>query len=145
MKTNRSLLVYILLTIITCGIYSLYFWYKFAQDMNTVCNGDGRHTRGILARILFSILTLGIYDLFWLYGAGDRINLNCQRKSIPCSTTGGGVLCWYIFGALIVIGPLVAVHKLMHGLNDLCAAYNAGARGSAGGATININVNPNSF
>ena len=73
MKTNRSLLTLILLSIITFGIYALYFWSKYAEDMNIVCNGDGKHTRGILSRIIFSALTLGIGSL-WLnpYTAAAR-------------------------------------------------------------------------
>ena len=34
MKTNRSLLTLILLSIVTFGIYALYFWSKYAEDMN---------------------------------------------------------------------------------------------------------------
>ena len=50
MKTNRSLLTYILLSIITCGIYAIYFEYAFARDMNIVCvnapeYGEGRRWR----------------------------------------------------------------------------------------------------
>ena len=56
MKTNRGLLKYILLTIITCGIYAIYFEYAFARDMNIVCAGDGKKTRGVLAQIIFSAL-----------------------------------------------------------------------------------------
>lgn len=107
--------------------------------MNIVCEGDGKKTRGILARIVFSILTLGIYDFVWLYGAGDRIAANCIRKGVSNDTTGGKVLCWYIFG----IGPLVGAHKLITGLNDLCTAYNAGNRGH--GASVNVNINTGSM
>ena len=94
MKTNRSLLVYILLSILTLGLYSLYFWPCFARDMNVVCVGDGRRTRGILARIIFSALTFGIYEIVWLYTTGDRIRINAHRLNVPVSCTGGGVLAW---------------------------------------------------
>ena len=55
-KEDRSLLMYIVLTIITCGIYSYYFVYKLAQDMNVMCSGDGEETAGLLKFILLSIL-----------------------------------------------------------------------------------------
>lgn len=125
MKTNRSLIVFILLSAITFGIYALYFWSVYARDMNAVCQGDGRHTRGILARIIFSMLTFGIYELFWMYNVGERISANAHKRGIHCNVTGGGILLWYILGSFIFIGPLVAMHKMIHGLNDLCAAYNA--------------------
>lgn len=44
---------------------------------------------------------------------------------------------------LFGIGPLVGAHKLITGLNDLCAAYNAGNRGH--GASVNVNINTGSM
>ena len=141
MKTNRSLLVLILLSIITLGIYSLYFWYRYAQDMNTVCAQDGKHTRGVLARIVFSVLTLGLYELIWMYGVGERVSYNCHQRGLHCNTTGSGLLLWHILGAFIFIGPFVALHKMIDGLNDLSAAHNASARVNGSGQTINVNIN----
>lgn len=140
MKTNRGLLKYILLTIITCGIYAIYFEYAFARDMNIVCAGDGKKTRGVLAQIIFSALTLGIYSLVWLYGVGERINANSFRRNMTSRCTGGSLLLWHIVGSLLFgVGPFVALYKRIHGLNDLCEAYNRGHNG----ATVNVNVNVN--
>lgn len=128
LRTDRGLLKLILLTVITFGIYGLYFTYKFAADMNVACNGDGKHTRGLLAQILLNIITLGIYSFFWMYGVGERINTACVRAGIPSRCTGGSLLLWEIFGSLIVVGPFVAMHKMIHGLNDVCALYNSRGR-----------------
>ena len=139
MKTNRSLLTLILLSIITFGIYALYFWSKYAEDMNIVCNGDGKHTRGILARIIFSALTLGIYELVWMYGVGERIAVNAHKHNLYCNASGGSVLMLYILGSFILIGPFVAMHKMISGLNALCSNYNAAGYGN--GATVQVNIN----
>ena len=124
LRTDRSLLKYILLSIVTLGLYSLWFWSQFAKDMNTVCDGDGRKTRGILARIILSFLTVGIYNFIWMYGVGDRIYHNCHMKNIACDTTGSTVVLWYIVGSIIIIGPFMAIHKMLEGLNLLCYYYN---------------------
>ena len=124
MRTDRSLLKLILLSVITLGIYTLFFWSAYSRDMNIVCQGDGKHTRGILARIIFSMLTLGIYDWVWMYGASERISANAHKRGIHCNISGGSVLLWYILGSYIVVGPFIALHKMIHGLNDLCYAYN---------------------
>ena len=143
MKTNRSLLVYILLSILTLGLYSLYFWSCFARDMNVVCVGDGRRTRGILARIIFGALTFGIYEIVWLYTTGDRIRINAHRLNVSVACTGS-VLAWTILGALIVIGPFVAMCQMMSGLNQLCEAYNRSHyQGASANANANVNVNVN--
>lgn len=140
MKTNRSLLKLILFSLLTLGIYALYFWYKYAQDMNVVCAGDGKKTRGILARIVFTVLTLGIYEFVWMYGAGERISRNAYKRGLHVNTTGGNVLLWYILGAFIIIGPFIAIHKLIDGLNVLCESYNAQS-GTAGNINVNVNIN----
>lgn len=124
MKTNRGMIKLILLSAITFGIYSLFFWHKYAEDMNIVCQGDGKHTRGILARIIFSTITFGIYELVWMYNVGERISANAHKRGIHCNVSGGSILLWYILGSFIFIGPFVALHKMIHGLNDLCYAYN---------------------
>ncbi len=129
MKTNRSLFKLIVFSILTVGIYDLWFWSRYAKDMNIVCSGDGKTTRGIIVRILLGILTLGIYEFIWLYSAGERIANNSRAKGIPCNTTGGNVLLWDIFGILIIIGPFIAMYKLIDGLNSLCSAYNQNGNG----------------
>ena len=128
MKTNRGVLKLIIFSALTGGIYALFFWSKYASDMNIVCQGDNRHTRGIFARIIFSMLTFGLYDLIWMYKAGERISINAHKRGIHCNVTGGSVLAWFILGSLIVVGPFVALYKLIDGLNDLCYAYNDARR-----------------
>lgn len=146
MKTNRSLLVFFLLNAVTCGIYGLVFWHEYANDMNVVCAGDGKNTQGLLVRILLNIVTCGIYEFVWLYNAADRVAMNSARRGVSATITGGGFLCWYIFGSMLCgVGYFVAYHKMFQSMNNLCAAYNAGNGGNMGGATINVNINPNAF
>ena len=46
---------------------------------------------------------------------------------------------WYILGSFILIGPFVAMHKMISGLNALCSNYNAAGFGN--GATVQVNIN----
>lgn len=124
MKTNRSLLMLIILSAITFGIYPLFFWSKYASDMNIVCQGDNRHTRGILARIIFSAITFGIYELVWMYNVGERISFNAHKRGLHCNVSGTSILLWFILGSFIIVGPFIALHKMLSGLNNLCYAYN---------------------
>ena len=34
---QRSFVVYLLLNIVTCGIYGIYFWYVFTENLNQIC------------------------------------------------------------------------------------------------------------
>ena len=124
--TNRSLIAYILLSIITCGIYSYYFIYSIARDANTMCRDDGEKTGGLLAFILLSFVTCGFYGLYWEYKLGNRLAANAPRYGLAFQENGTSVLLWYLVGSLLCgIGPWVAMYILIKNTNALAAAYNA--------------------
>lgn len=125
MKTDRSIVVYILLTLVTCGIYGWYFIYCLARDVNTVCAGDGQNTTGLGMYILLSLVTCGIYPIFWMYNLGNRLANNAPRYGMSFQENGTTVLLWYLVGMLLCgIGPLVAMHFVIKNTNSLCTAYN---------------------
>lgn len=125
MKTDRSLVTYILLSIITCGIYSYYFLYAMARDANVICSADGKKTGGLLAFILLSFITCGFYALYWYYALGNRLAENAPRYGMSFQENGTTVLLWYLVGALVCgIGPFVAMHILIKNMNSLSVAYN---------------------
>ncbi len=123
-KQDRSLGLLLLLSIVTCGIYPYYFWYKVAEDANIICSGDGEETTGGITMVLLFILTCGIYPYFWHYKLGDRLQNNARRYGMEFQESGTTVLLWLILGMFIVIGPLVACYILIKNLNSLARAYN---------------------
>lgn len=125
LKTDRSLLIYILLSIVTCGIYSLYFIYGLSRDMNIACEGDGGNTAGPVKLILMSFVTFGIYDLVWFYSLGERIAANSPRYGVDVQESGTTVLLWRTLGVLLFgVGPLVALYMIIKNTNMLCEGYN---------------------
>lgn len=125
LKDDRGLLSYILLSIITCGIYSYYFIYKMAHDVNIACDGDGDNTSGLVAFILLSMVTCGIYTWIWYYKLGNRLAANAQRYGVSIIENGTTVLMWQIFGVLMCgIGPFIAMNILIKNSNKICNAYN---------------------
>lgn len=124
-KTNRSLLTYILLNLITCGIYSYIFIYGLANDVNEVCDGDGQKTGGLLAYLLLGFITCGIYDFIWWYKLCNRISVNGPRYGVTIQENGTTFLLWSLLGSLLCgIGPFIALHQVLRNMNTLCAAYN---------------------
>lgn len=125
LKTDRGLLGYILLTLITCGIYSYYFIYTVARDVNTACEGDGKSTGGLLQFILLSILTCGIYSWIWQYSLGNRLAANAPRYGMNFQENGTTVLLWDLFGIFLCgIGPFIAMNIIIKNTNSICMAYN---------------------
>ncbi len=124
-KTNRSIVVYIVFNIITCGIYGWYFIYCLARDVNIMCKDDGQNTGGLLAYILLNIITCGFYSLYWMYSLGNRLASNAPRYGLSFQENGTTVLLWYLVGLLACgIGPYVAMHLLIKNTNALATAYN---------------------
>lgn len=125
LKTDRGLIGYILLSILTCGIYSYYFIYTVARDVNIACTGDGKSTGGLLKFILLSILTCGIYSWWWEYSLGNRLAENAPRYGMSFTENGTTVLMWLIFGMLLCgIGPYIAMNIIIKNTNSICMAYN---------------------
>ena len=125
LKDDRGLLSYILLTIITFGIYSYYFLYKIAKDVNVACEEDGEKTAGLVAFILLSFVTCGIYTWVWYYKLGNRLAENAPRYGMHFQENGTTVLLWLLFGAFICgIGPFIAMYIIIKNTNKICYAYN---------------------
>lgn len=72
MKQNRSVAMCIVLTIVTCGIYGLYWMYCIHQDVQEVCNNPMQTEGGMV--ILLTLVTCGIYGVYWSYRMGQALD-----------------------------------------------------------------------
>lgn len=124
-KEDRNLVTYIVLNIITCGIYGYYFLYKMAEDANIICADDGKTTSGLVTFIVLSFVTCSLYALYWYYSLGNRLAENAPRYGLNFQENGTTILLWYVIGACVCgIGPFVAMYILMKNMNELAHAYN---------------------
>ena len=73
LNDQRSLIAYILLCLVTCGIYGYYFIYTVARDINIACADDDEETAGLGVYLLLSIVTCGFYNIYWMYRLGNRL------------------------------------------------------------------------
>ncbi len=125
LKDDRGIVSYIILTIITCGIYGYYFLYKIAHDANIACDGDGENTSGLVAFVVLSFLTCGIYAYYWYYKLGNRLAMNAPRYGMNFQENGTTILLWIILGSFLCgIGPLIAMNILINNSNKIFNAYN---------------------
>lgn len=124
-STNRSLVTYIVLSLVTCGIYGYYFLYTMARDVNIMCEGDGEETSGLVVFIVLSIVTCGFYALYWYYKLANRLASNAPRYGLNFQENGTTVLMWYLIGLFVCgVGPYVAMYFLIKNTNALAVAYN---------------------
>ena len=64
--TKRSVLTVVLLMIFTCGIYSLYWYYVTAEELNR-CETTTKPLQNFIVALLLGIVTCGIYLIVWEY------------------------------------------------------------------------------
>lgn len=76
---RRSIAVAIILSIITCGIYSIYWFVTLTNNMNKA-SGRTNDTSGGAAFGL-SIVTLGIYGYFWAYKLGEKRDIVAKEEA----------------------------------------------------------------
>lgn len=92
----RSIPLCILFTLITCGIYGIYWMIKMNDEINLLA-GEPNATSGVMV-FLFSIITCGIYSFYWLYKMGER----CDRIKRVNGNSGILYLVLALFGLSIV-------------------------------------------
>ncbi len=125
LKTNRGLFKTILLTIVTFGIYQLYLRHAWAKETNIACNGDGKKTTGLLLLWLFGVLTLGIYVIVWHWKFAERTKAFLEANGKSARISGVGFFLWTWLGSMIIVGPMIALYKLIHQANAVNEIYNA--------------------
>lgn len=75
---KRNIVVSILLSLVTCGIYEIYWWIKLNDEVNRLSNHPNDTSGGIA--FLLTVVTCGIYGWYWNYKMGSKCDeLGTQR------------------------------------------------------------------
>lgn len=127
LRTNRSLLKFILLSLITFGIYGLVVLCHVSEEINRVAAPrDGKSTMHFaLIFFLLGPVTLGIAQLVWYHRISKRMGEELSARGIDYHMSAGTYWGWAFFGSLILIGPFVYFHKFLKSMNLINADFNA--------------------
>lgn len=120
MVKKRSLAQLILLSIVTLGIYPIVLLCIIGDEVNRICDGDGKDNMFYLYAALLGIVTLGMYPVFWCASAMDRLQDNAYRygPSVRPSHSGVSFILWTYLGLFILVGPFIALAYLVSDLNQ---------------------------
>jgi len=80
---RRDILISIIFTVITCGIYRL-FW--LSKQMDTINAWQGREEFNFVTWIFFTIITCGIYAIYTEYKMAEAINRIQQARGLMVNT-----------------------------------------------------------
>ena len=105
MIERRNIAVCIVLTLVTCGIYGIYWIVCLTNDVNTV-SGDVNGTSGGMV-VLLTIVTCGIYGIYWAYKQGEKLDFTKNNRGIPSSNSGVLYLILQIFGFGVIAYALM--------------------------------------
>lgn len=94
---NRNIALCIIFTLITCGIYGIYWMIVLNDDAKELA-GEPYATSGGMV-FLFTLITCGIYGLFWEYKMGQRVD---KIKGNSNGSSGILYLLLSIFGLSII-------------------------------------------
>lgn len=126
LNTDRSLMKYILLNIVTLGIYSLVFYSVISSDINIIAGRyDGKRTMHFcLLAFIIAPLTMGIGVWVWYHRLSNRIGDELARRHIRYDFNATTFWLWNVLGSFIIVGPFIYLHKLATASNMLAAHYN---------------------
>lgn len=126
LKTNRGLLKFILLSMITLGIYGLVVMSSVSTDINVIASRyDGKKTMHFcLLVFVFGPLTIGIAYFVWHHKISNRIGMELSRRGIHYNFNAGTFWLWGVLGILIIVGPFVYIYKMLKSMNLLAGDYN---------------------
>ena len=106
---DLSIPVYLILTLITCGIFNLYWNYKQMEACNYLLK---RQDFKFAYWILFSILTCGIYHIFYQYKMGSAI-VEIQRNiNKPIFDSLPIISCFVTIFGLSVVVDCIHQHEI---------------------------------
>lgn len=98
MVKEKNIALCIILSLVTCGLYGLYWFVTLTDDTNTIAGEPG--TSGVMAVIL-TVVTCGIYGLYWAYKCGEKIDKAHQNRGEAAGNGGVLYLILFIFGGII--------------------------------------------
>lgn len=95
-KRNPALCV--ILSIITFGIYAIYWFIKINDDANKLANPPKKTSGGVA--FLLTLITCGIYGIYWAYKMGKQLDSALERRGMPAKN--GAVL--YLILSVVGLG-----------------------------------------
>ena len=97
---ERNIAVAIILTIVTCGIYGIY-WFIVLTDDARLASGDQQAPSGGIA-FLLTLITCGIYGIYWAYKMGKTLVMAKQKAKLNAEDNSVLYLILQIFGLGII-------------------------------------------
>ena len=122
MIKQRKIAKYVLLQIVTLGIYGLFFWSDWTEDLNKMCEDDDNESANYILVFILDIFSFGIYSFIWNYGQSERMYRIAPQYGISLKHGGSYIL---LLRTILFFLPVVGSVEKIKLFNTLAVAYNA--------------------
>ena len=117
MVKEKNIVVQIILSLVTCGIYGIYWFITLTDDVAVL--NDNKEFSGVKA-FIFSLITCGIYFIYWNYKIGKEMYEANQKHNINTASDNSLVyLILSLFGLSIITYCLVQSEINKIAVNDV--------------------------
>lgn len=99
MVKNRNIVLQIVLSLVTCGLYWIYWFITLSDD--AARKADDANFNGVKA-LLLSIVTCGIYGIYWYYKMGKLLKAAGDKNGVAIDDNSTLYIILGIFGLGIV-------------------------------------------
>ncbi len=123
----------VLLSIVSLGLYPLYWHFKAYKEVTEEFDVEEFPT-GLYVASLIPIVNIVTQIMFMNRFIGD-VNTVREGQGLAPELSIGEFLGWAILGSLIVVGPFVAYYKLQTTINEVWAAAGTGRSEGPTGTT----------
>ncbi len=105
MIKEKNVIVSVLLSFVTCGIYNLYWMCTITEDVDTISENQNKRNGAMV--ILLTIITCGIYGFYWWYQNGKMMEEANSKNDKSGSSNSVLFLILAIFGLSFINSVLV--------------------------------------
>ena len=122
MLKKKNIALYIILNIVTLGIYRFFFWYKWTKDVDKLCEGDDKESANYFLVLLLNVFSLGINVPVWNYQMAERLFQKADDYGVEIKHGGLFIMIWKLIPFL---GSFIANMMKIVYFNKFVDAYNA--------------------
>lgn len=108
----------LLLNVVTCGIYSIYMWYKMNDNNNKLAEKEGLKTNmNFIVAMLLSVVTCGIFLYVWYYKFFKTQVALAKAHGVKVAPTENAIVL-----LILVFVPIYSFYMMCDNYNRTVAA-----------------------
>ncbi len=111
----------VILSVVTCSLYTLILWFKLSGEQNDMAEKLGeRRIPSFIVAFLLGGITLGIYPMVWMFRYAKQQTIVAQAKCVELTPVQAPVVLW-----LLTFVPVYSFYVICENHNRLVGAFEA--------------------